>query len=91
MGPRAGLEGCGKSRPHRDSILGPSSRYPGPHCHERTGVSVGGVLVLTREGLISRAERSRQVNVCNIACVLLKSEIRVYLCRSSGMLRCVGT
>ena len=24
MGPRAGLEGCGKSRPHRDSIAGPS-------------------------------------------------------------------
>jgi len=23
--PRAGLEGCGKSRPHRDSIPGPSS------------------------------------------------------------------
>jgi hypothetical protein len=23
--PRAGLDGCGKSRPHRDSILGPSS------------------------------------------------------------------
>jgi hypothetical protein len=25
VGPRAGLQGCGKSRPHRDSILGPSS------------------------------------------------------------------
>ena len=25
MGPRAGLDGCGKSRPHRDSIPGPSS------------------------------------------------------------------
>ena len=23
--PRAGLDGCGKSRPHRDSIPGPSS------------------------------------------------------------------
>jgi hypothetical protein len=27
VGPRAGLDGCGKSRPHRDSIPGPSSRY----------------------------------------------------------------
>jgi len=25
VGPRAGLEGCGKSRPHRDSIPAPSS------------------------------------------------------------------
>jgi hypothetical protein len=25
VGPRAGLDRCGKSRPHRDSILGPSS------------------------------------------------------------------
>jgi hypothetical protein len=25
VGPRAGLDGCGKSRPHRDSIPGPSS------------------------------------------------------------------
>ena len=25
MGPRAGLDGCGKSRPERDSIPGPSS------------------------------------------------------------------
>ena len=25
VGPRVGLEGCGKSRPHRDSIPGPSS------------------------------------------------------------------
>ena len=25
VGPRAGLEGCGKSRPHGDSIPGPSS------------------------------------------------------------------
>ena len=24
MGPRAGLDGCGKSRPHRDSTPGPS-------------------------------------------------------------------
>ena len=38
VGPRAGLDGCEKSRPHRDSIPGPSSRseslyrlsYPGP-------------------------------------------------------------
>jgi len=31
---RAGLDGWGKSRPHRDSIPGPSSRrlsHPGPH------------------------------------------------------------
>ena len=27
MGTRAGLDGCGKSRPHRDSIPGPSSPY----------------------------------------------------------------
>jgi hypothetical protein len=27
VGPRAGLDGCGKSRPHRDSIPGPSSQY----------------------------------------------------------------
>jgi hypothetical protein len=26
VGPRDGLDWCGKSRPHRDSILGPSSR-----------------------------------------------------------------
>jgi hypothetical protein len=25
VGPSAGLDGCGKSRPHRDSIAGPSS------------------------------------------------------------------
>jgi hypothetical protein len=25
VGPRAGLDVCGKSRPHRDSIPGPSS------------------------------------------------------------------
>ena len=25
MGPRAGLDRCGKARPHRDSIPGPSS------------------------------------------------------------------
>ena len=28
MGPRAGLDGCEKSRPHRDSIPGPSSPWP---------------------------------------------------------------
>jgi hypothetical protein len=28
VGPRAGLDRCGKSRPHRDSISGPSSPYP---------------------------------------------------------------
>ena len=27
VGPRAGLDGCGKSRPHRDSIPGPSSPW----------------------------------------------------------------
>ena len=27
LGPRVGLDGCGKSRPHQDSILGPSSPY----------------------------------------------------------------
>ena len=27
MGPRAGLDGCGKSRPHQDSIAEPSSPY----------------------------------------------------------------
>jgi len=27
MGPRAGLDGCGKSHPHRDSIPGPSCPY----------------------------------------------------------------
>ena len=27
MGPRARLDGCGKSRPHQDSIPGPSSPY----------------------------------------------------------------
>jgi len=40
LGSRVGLDGCGKSRPHRDSISGPSSSsklpyrlcYPGPHC-----------------------------------------------------------
>ena len=26
VGPRAGLDGCGKSRRHRDSIPGPPSR-----------------------------------------------------------------
>jgi hypothetical protein len=26
VGPRAGLDGCGKSRPHRNSIPGPSSQ-----------------------------------------------------------------
>jgi hypothetical protein len=39
VGPRAGLGRCGKSRPHRDSIPGPSSPWPiviptelpGPH------------------------------------------------------------
>jgi hypothetical protein len=28
VGPRAGLDRCGNSRPHRDSIPGPSSLYP---------------------------------------------------------------
>ena len=28
MGPRAGLDRCGKSLPHRDSIPGTSSPYP---------------------------------------------------------------
>jgi hypothetical protein len=28
VGRRAGLDMCGKSRPHRDSIPGPSSPYP---------------------------------------------------------------
>jgi hypothetical protein len=28
VGPRAGLDVCGKSRPHRDSIPGPSSPWP---------------------------------------------------------------
>jgi hypothetical protein len=28
VGPRAGLDRCGKSRHHRDSIPGPSSPYP---------------------------------------------------------------
>ena len=35
VGPRAGLDGCGKPRPHRDSIPGPSLyrlRYPGSPC-----------------------------------------------------------
>jgi hypothetical protein len=27
VGHRAGLEGCGKSRPHRDSIPGPFNTY----------------------------------------------------------------
>ena len=27
VGPRAGLDGCEKSRPHQDSIPGPSSPY----------------------------------------------------------------
>ena len=27
MGPRAGLDRCGKSRPHRDSIPGPPSPW----------------------------------------------------------------
>jgi len=27
VGPRADLDGCGKFRPHRDSIPGPSSPY----------------------------------------------------------------
>jgi hypothetical protein len=44
VGPRAGLDGCGKSRPHRDSIPGPSSRgqmiqnhisvYHGTYCYD---------------------------------------------------------
>ena len=29
MDPRAGLDGCGKSCPHRDSIPGPSKRAVG--------------------------------------------------------------
>ena len=41
VGPRAGLDGCGKSRPHRDSILGLTVcseythqlRYPGPRTY----------------------------------------------------------
>jgi hypothetical protein len=28
VGPRAGMDGCGKSRPNRDSIPGPSSPLP---------------------------------------------------------------
>jgi hypothetical protein len=28
VGPMVGLDGCGKSRPHQDSIRGPSSPQP---------------------------------------------------------------
>jgi hypothetical protein len=43
VGPRASLDGCGKSRPHRDSIPGPSSpskslyrlSYPAPQFFKR--------------------------------------------------------
>ena len=31
LGPRARVDGCGKSFPHRDSI--PGLRYPGPHIY----------------------------------------------------------
>jgi len=51
LGPRAGLEGCGKSRPHRDSILGPSrpwrvalptelSRPTHTHTHTHTHIYI---------------------------------------------------
>ena len=36
MGPRAGLDGCGKSHSHRDSITGPSSQH---RVHIRTELS----------------------------------------------------
>jgi hypothetical protein len=37
MGPRAGLDVCEKSRPHRDSIPGPSSPWPVAIPTELTG------------------------------------------------------
>jgi hypothetical protein len=47
VGPRAGLDRCGKSRPHRNSIPGPSSPYPvailtelSRSTNERTNVNV---------------------------------------------------
>ena len=36
VGPRAGLDGSGKSRPHRDSIPGPQLRYAGPRSPSRS-------------------------------------------------------
>jgi hypothetical protein len=36
VGPRAGLDGCGKSHPHRDSIPGPSIPYHFRTLHQRS-------------------------------------------------------
>jgi len=35
VGSRAGLDWCGKSRPHQDSILGPSSPYMSRRIHNK--------------------------------------------------------
>ena len=54
MGPRAGLDRCGKSRPHRDSIPRPSTPYPvaiptelPAHSDVRGFVSKSGLFITT--------------------------------------------
>ena len=67
VGPRTGLEGCGKSRFHRHSILGPSEslyrlRYPGPPCPMDTGGIAGrGMKLTTHLRLVSRLRKSGTV------------------------------
>jgi hypothetical protein len=59
VGPRAGLDGCGQSRPHRDSIAGPSSpqsvaiptELPGPRYYNIKGIKEQGITVTEGEGL----------------------------------------
>ena len=44
LGPRAGLGGCGKSRPHRDWIPGPRKVSPLPGLDPRTVQPVGSTI-----------------------------------------------
>ena len=66
MGLRAGLDWCGKSRPHRDSIPGPSSplavaiptELPGPkvHFYKVVNSSIKSETVLHTEEVFHDAE-----------------------------------
>jgi len=65
VGPRAGLDRCGKSCPHKDSIPGPSSPYPvsipimlpGPHFVEYAEINRPLASVLEGEETPENTER----------------------------------
>ena len=55
MGPRAGLDGCGKCRPHRDSISRPSSpsRIAVPTAPFRYPISDYSTMIILKEDIKS--------------------------------------